>query len=151
MCYNLGIPDLVPDLEAISQSIEYYPYISRWPQYYLTCAKEEGCLSSSAEGKGDNDYRSLLRFDSLTMNWGTADFLPHRERNHWQFHTCHLHYHSFEVFIHYDLLALDTGEKVAEGHKASFCLEDSFCASGGSVRYSPALALALYIYILAMI
>lgn len=130
-------------MATLSRSLQYYPYVDRTPLYYLQCAREENCLSSSAEGQSQNHLRSLLRFDSLTMNWGTTDFLPNQRQDQWQFHTCHNHYHSFEAFIHYDLLNATSGEKVAEGHKASFCLEDSRCDN--SPRRSVALINAFHV------
>ena len=80
--------------------------------------------------------RHLLRFDSHTWNWGISDFLPVNPRSEWQWHSCHNHYHSMETFVEYDLLNSTTGVKVAEGHKASFCLEDSECARGYYSRFT---------------
>ena len=99
--------------------------------YYLRCALEDECLASDAANKSNNHLRHLLRFDSLTMNYGVREFSPFLDRSQWIWHQCHNHYHSFEVFVAYDLLNLQSREKVAEGHKASFCLEDSICDAGG--------------------
>lgn len=47
----------------------------------------------------------------------------------------HRHYHSMEVFATFDIIN-EKGEKVAEGHKASFCLEDNLCKDGVEPRYA---------------
>ena len=80
--------------------------------------------------------RTLLRFDSMTHNWGTCPFDPNLRREDWIWHSCHYHYHSFEAFVDFDLLDPNTGGRVAEGHKASFCLEDTECASGTTPTFS---------------
>ena len=120
-------------VDQFERSLKSYPYVQHVPLYYLSCALEEQCLSSSAYFHSDNPYhiRRLLRFDSLTMNYGTSVFLPSLSPAEWQWHDCHQHYHSFEAFISYDVLN-KKGEKVAEGHKASFCLEDSTCRGLGA-------------------
>lgn len=106
--------------------------------YALRCAAEENCLSRSAyrPGVSDLEYRVLLRFPQRVKNQGTADFLPLRPRHQWEWHSCHQHYHSMETFSTYDLLDVSTGLKVAEGHKASFCLEDTNCDPGVRRRYA---------------
>ncbi|XP_035277049.1 protein-lysine 6-oxidase-like isoform X3 [Anguilla anguilla] len=41
-----------------------------------------------------------------------------------------------DAFSDYDLLEESSGRKVAEGHKASFCLEDTACDPGTRRRYA---------------
>uniref|UniRef100_A0A8C1UFG2 Lysyl oxidase homolog n=1 Tax=Cyprinus carpio TaxID=7962 RepID=A0A8C1UFG2_CYPCA len=111
-------------------------YVQRVPMYNLRCAAEENCLASSAANARDYDTRVLLRFPQRVKNQGTADFLPSRPRYAWEWHSCHNHYHSMSEFSHYDLLDSSTQQRVAEGHKASFCLEDTSCDSGYYRRYA---------------
>ena len=121
-------------LDRFRLSLHPFSYIYILPMYYLRCALEDGCLASDAANQSLDHRRHLLRFDSLTMNYGTRVFSPYLERSQWIWHACHNHYHSFEVFVAYDLLD-SNGTKVAEGHKASFCLEDSMCENGGYSSY----------------
>ncbi|XP_075432130.1 lysyl oxidase homolog 1 [Ascaphus truei] len=129
-----GLPDLVPDPNYVQAAT----YVQRAHLYSLRCAAEERCLSSSAYASDSSDYdvRVLLRFPQRVKNQGNADFLPTRPRQAWEWHSCHQHYHSMDEFSHYDLLDATTGRKVAEGHKASFCLEDTTCDFGNLKRYA---------------
>ncbi|KAM4709897.1 protein-lysine 6-oxidase isoform 2-T2 [Discoglossus pictus] len=132
--FQHGLPDLVPDPYYIQASI----YVQKVSMYSLRCAAEENCLASSAYRSDVRDYdqRVLLRFPQRVKNQGTADFLPSRPRYSWEWHSCHQHYHSMDEFSHYELLDASSHRSVAEGHKASFCLEDTSCDYGYYRRFA---------------
>ncbi|KAM7018789.1 protein-lysine 6-oxidase [Tautogolabrus adspersus] len=127
-----GLPDLVPD----PYYIQVASYVQRMAMYSLRCAAEENCLASSAASAQDYDTRVLLRFTQRVKNQGTADFLPSKPRYSWEWHSCHNHFHSMDEFSLYELLDPSTQGQVAEGHKASFCLEDTSCDPGYYRRFA---------------
>uniref|UniRef100_A0A7N6B1M7 Lysyl oxidase homolog n=1 Tax=Anabas testudineus TaxID=64144 RepID=A0A7N6B1M7_ANATE len=127
-----GLPDLVPD----PYYIQIATYVQRVPMYNLRCAAEENCLASSSAYSQDYDTRVLLRFPQRVKNQGTGDFLPSKPRYAWEWHSCHNHFHSMDEFSLYELLDAHTQRNVAEGHKASFCLEDTSCDPGYYRRYA---------------
>ncbi|KPP58713.1 protein-lysine 6-oxidase-like, partial [Scleropages formosus] len=132
--FQNGLPDLVPDPYYIQAAT----YIQHVQMYSLRCAAEENCLARSAYRRNISDlnYRVLLRFPQRVKNQGTADFLPVKPKHQWEWHSCHQHYHSMDAFSLYELLDVSTEKQVAEGHKASFCLEDTTCDPGVRRRYA---------------
>jgi len=130
-----ALPDIVPDIDILRREMR----INIIPLNRLRCPLEENCLSDTA-GYLISDaiyfHRRLLRFSVKIENRGLADFRPNVPRSSWKWHKCHRHYHSMETFSSYDLISKENGKKIAQGHKASFCLEDTRCYPGFDRKYN---------------
>ncbi|MPC31517.1 Lysyl oxidase 2B [Portunus trituberculatus] len=120
--------DLVPDHMEMARSAR----LEDKQLFFLQCAMEENCLATSSAEVERSGYgwhlntRRLMRFTARIFNQGDEAFRPFLPKQYWEWHACHMHYHSMEVFAHYDIID-SQGNRVAEGHKASFCLEDNNC------------------------
>ncbi|HZU83285.1 MAG TPA: lysyl oxidase family protein [Polyangiaceae bacterium] len=82
------------------------------------CAIVEGCMAATGT-------RRLLRFDTGTVNSGTADLSigDPTQNACFTFSQCHQHYHFRGVGV-YTLYQVDGTTVAATGHKQGFCLED---------------------------
>lgn len=127
-----------PDLEIGLHELETSAFLAQVPMTQLTCAMEENCLSADAyviRRTNPAGMRKLLRFSLKASNVGTADVSPYANYRDWVWHQCHNHYHSMNVFATFDVYN-QRYQKVAQGHKASFCLMDTECRPGILTRYS---------------
>ncbi|XP_030573337.1 protein-lysine 6-oxidase [Drosophila novamexicana] len=127
-----------PDLELGLVDIEVSAYLANVPMTELTCAMEENCVSKDAyvvRRTNPRGIRKLLRFSVKASNVGNADVSPYANYKDWEWHQCHMHYHSMNVFATFDVYN-QRYQKVAQGHKASFCLMDSQCNLGVRRKYT---------------
>jgi hypothetical protein len=104
-----------PDLRVLDWNLDVYTQLI-WvaPD---ACSIYEGCI----DGDG---WRTVLRFDTKTVNVGARDLVLGVPANHPDLYTyspCHEHHH-FDNYASYYLL--DQQEVVAAGHKQAFCLVD---------------------------
>jgi len=105
------MPDLIFNANAIN------PFLSTETFAPTHCAVNEGCVVAGT--------RRLLRFRSESWNIGTADMVLGSPVGNplFEYDQCHMHYH-FSGFANYRLIG--PSGTVATGHKAAFCLTDSF-------------------------
>ncbi|XP_075170512.1 lysyl oxidase-like 1 isoform X2 [Haematobia irritans] len=130
--------DKIPDLKLGLEDIQRTVTLDMQPLSRLKCALEEKCLSNDAYELArthPHSQRKLLRFNTKAENVGQADFSPYSNFDQWQWHQCHLHYHSMEEFASFDIFDMQY-RKVAQGHKASFCLMDTVCRAGITPRHT---------------
>jgi hypothetical protein len=82
------------------------------------CAVAEGCVTVTGT-------RKLLRFDTGTVNSGTADLVIGDPKLNacFTFSQCHQHNH-FRGVGHYTLYQSDGATVAAVGHKQGFCVDD---------------------------
>uniref|UniRef100_A0A1A9X3F4 protein-lysine 6-oxidase n=1 Tax=Glossina brevipalpis TaxID=37001 RepID=A0A1A9X3F4_9MUSC len=132
---------LAPDLVVDYYEIERTAHLEDRPMALMQCAMEENCVANEAYDIQRDDpnwryvTRRLLKFTASALNAGNTDFRPFKDKSMWEWHMCHMHYHSMEVFATFDIYDA-LGNKVAQGHKASFCLEDSQCLPGIPKKYN---------------
>jgi len=105
------MPDLIFNANAIN------PFLSTETFAPTHCAVHEGCVVAGT--------RKLLRFRSESWNIGSADIVLGNPVGNplFEFDACHNHYH-FNGFADYRLVG--PNGVVATGHKASFCLTDTY-------------------------
>ncbi|XP_043216789.1 lysyl oxidase homolog 3A-like [Amphibalanus amphitrite] len=132
----------LPDLRVDAQELQDSAILTTETLGDLECALDENCLAKTAAEIKRREptlwrtrTRKLFRFTNKVWNNGKADYRPRADPSQWEWHACHEHYHSEESFSEYDLTYEGTDTKAAQGHKASFCLEDSECRRGITQKY----------------
>lgn len=123
------LPDLVLDTSRLGAST----------RFDLQSFAPDACeLQAADRCVGGSGPRTLLRFDVLAVNRGTADLIlgvpPTIEppnTGSFSFSVCHNHFH-FDDFARYELRQRGSDGLAALGQKRSFCIEDAERVSPGA-------------------
>jgi hypothetical protein len=114
-------PPGIPDLQFISAEMTQTVIVTQDPFRATDCEVIEGCVGAAGA-------RTLLRFDTVSANRGTADLAlgvpPDAgvSNDVFEWSPCHMHHH-VKNYASYELLDA-TGTVVLTARKQSFCLED---------------------------
>jgi len=117
----IDAPAGIPDLQFVAAEMTQSVRITRTNFRPDECEIAEGCV-------GAPGGRTLLRFDTVSANRGTADLTvgvpppPGESNDRFEWSPCHMHHH-VRNYASYELLDA-TGTAVLTARKQSFCLED---------------------------
>lgn len=88
--------DTMADLVIDANELIRTAHLEDRQLYFLQCAMEENCLTTSAytlqkeSGAWHLETRRLLKFTAKILNAGTADFRPAIPKHLWEWHMCHM-------------------------------------------------------------
>jgi lysyl oxidase len=114
--------DGMPDLQFVSSEMAHSLLLDTIAFRAADCEVVEGCV-------GDVGTRTLLRFNTVSANRGTADIFvgvpppPGESNDVFEWSPCHMHHH-VKNYASYELRDAG-GNVVLTARKQSFCLEDS--------------------------
>jgi hypothetical protein len=117
----IDAPMGIPDLQFVAAEMTQSVLITRNDFLPDACEVVESCV-------GAPGGRTLLRFDTVSANRGTADLVvgvpppPGESNDVFEWSPCHMHHH-VRNYASYELLDA-TGTVVLTARKQSFCLED---------------------------
>ena len=116
---------------------------------------EENCLAEEAYRlrRESRDFsletRRLLRFTTSIENVGDADFRPFIPKSSWEWHACHMHYHSMEVGERASKVNKSVKNQMQENayREREFCLLDFFLCLADISSQSPNTPLCFNVYV----
>ncbi len=114
-------PQGIPDLQFVAAEMTQTVLVTQNDFRPDACEVIEGCVGAAGG-------RTLLRFDTVSANRGTADLVvgvpppPGESNDVFEWSPCHMHHH-VKNYASYELLDA-TGTVVLTARKQSFCLED---------------------------